>query len=827
MKHLKLLITAVAVIMLASCQQQEEILPDNVPTGVGGKITVCAEMPTDETATRTTMDNYKNVANYDAFRLFWQGGDVIEGVAWQGDDATWWENARVLTIPSLTEDDLTDENKRATFTVEIPAGFDTSQPLKIALFYVKDADNDGYSDAYRDNPISFSIPDRGLTWHNAQMVKTVPPPDPWELPNYTYLTNRAPMMAHTELPSGWTQSGLSISVPFSHLTTLFGFKIYNSSDADLSLTGLELSVSDDTRKMFLADGAVIDPISGNAVPDAGKTSVTAIVGITNNTIAPESAHTYFLPCIVTGDMTGVEYSFKVNGQPAVTKTGKNYMPGVCYSIDIQWDGSNFSLLDHGQSMMYSYLLSEDGKTLLKWTGDESFVDMNLDPRLAEVTTIDGYDDDGWHTGAFANNKSIKKIIIGNKVTTIKTEAFMAFEGSEEIHIPASVTTIEEGAFRWTSGAFTVDPANQHYCSEEGVLFNKAKTELLRFPEIKGGDYTVPATVSKIETEAFSSCYLLTSVVLSPALTEIGFDAFSYCDALLSVDFSPCTSLTTIGNIFSNCTSLEWAHIPGSVTTLGDYAFDTYGNKLSTVIIDHPSSLQSIGPSAFSGCSFTHFVIPSGVTTLDGGAFSSCRQLQEVSLPETITRIHEGTFSRCSSLNSITIPASVTDIDNMAFYDNHLNAVYAFPATAPRLNGTAVFTVFNEQGHVVSQTATLYNISIDSQTDYLNLPPWNGASNASLWEHFPTREIMTPSDAAPNRAAVTATGGTVSVNVTTGAPWSASSSQPWLTAAPPSGTGNATLAITAAPNSTGKARVAHIVITATNAPTRLVEIVQGK
>lgn len=823
MKYFKLFVTAVAAIVPASCQRQEEVLPDNVSAGIAGKITVCAEMP----STRTVMDNYKNAANYDAFRVFWQGGDVIEGVAWQGDDAAWWENAQVLTIPALTEDDLTEENKKATFTIGIPDGFDVAQPLKIALFYVKDANNDTYSDTYRDNPVSFSIPNRGLTWHNAQMVKTVPPPDPWELPDYTYLTNRMPMMARTELPSGWTQAGQSISVPFKHLTTLFGFKIYNTTDADLDLTGLELSVSNHMQKMFLADGAVIDPIGGSAVPDGGKTAATAISGITDNTIAPTSAETYCLPCIVTGDMTGVEYSFKVNGQTAVTKTGKNYKPGVCYSMDIQWDGTHFSLLDHSQSMMYSYILSEDGKTLLKWTGNESFVDMNLDPRLAEVTTIDGYDDDGWHMGAFANNKSIKKIIIGNQVTTIKTEAFIAFEGSEEIHIPASVTTIEEGAFRWTSGAFTVDPANQDYCSEEGVLFNKAKTELLRFPEIKGGDYTVPATVSKIETEAFSSCYSLTSVVLSPALTEIGYDAFSYCDALLSVDFSPCTSLTTIDNIFSNCTELEWVHIPGSVTTLCDNALSNQGNKLSTVIIDHPSSLQSIGNNAFGGCAFTHFVIPSGVTTLDGGAFSSCRQLQEVSLPETIIRIHEGTFFRCSSLNSITIPANVTDIDNLAFYDNHLNAVYASPATAPRLNGTAVFTVFNEQGHIVSPTATLYNISEDSQTDYLNMPPWNGASNASLWEHFPMREIMTPCSVSPNRADVAATGGTISVNVTTDAPWSAVSSQDWLTAVPQSGSGNETLAITAAANTTGRPRVAHIVITATAAPTRLVEVVQGK
>jgi hypothetical protein len=45
--------------------------------------------------------------------------------------------------------------------------------------------------------------------------------------------------------------------------------------------------------------------------------------------------------------------------------------------------------------------------------------------------------------------------------------------------------------------------------------------------------------------------------------------------------------------------------------------------------------------------------------------------------------------------------------------------------------------------------------------------------------------------------------------------------------PQSGSGNETLAITAAANTTGRPRVAHIVITATAAPTRLVEVVQGK
>lgn len=72
MKTIKLLFTAVAMVILASCQQQEDMFRRDLPAGIAGKVTVRAELPTGEASTRTVMDNYKNVANYDAFRLFWQ-----------------------------------------------------------------------------------------------------------------------------------------------------------------------------------------------------------------------------------------------------------------------------------------------------------------------------------------------------------------------------------------------------------------------------------------------------------------------------------------------------------------------------------------------------------------------------------------------------------------------------------------------------------------------------------------------------------------------------------------------------------------------------------
>ena len=793
MKHFKLLVTAVAVIMLASCQQQEDILPDNLPTGANGKITVCAEMPTDETTTRTTMESYKNAANYDAFRLFWQEGDVIEGVAWQGDDTAWWENARVLTIPSLTEGDLTDENKRATFTIEIPSGFDASQPLKIALFYVKDANNDGYSDNYMNYPISFSIPNRGLTWHNAQMVQAVMPSSPWEA-DFTYLTNRTPMMARTELPVGWTQAGQSISVPFHHLTTLFGFKIYNTSDADLELTGLELSVSDDTRKMFLADGAVIDPISGSVVPDAGKTSVTAISGITNNTIFPASADTYCLPCVVTGDMTGVEYSFKVNGQPAVTKTGKNYMPGVCYSIDIKWDGTNFSLLDHGQSSMFSYWISPDSTTLLRWFGDESVVDFSKIPDLTKISEIG--------VEAFRGLTKLKKVIISDNITSIGDGAFAATENMEELFIPSSVISIGEEVFEVSSVNVTVHADNPNYSSLDGVLFNKEKTILLHFPTSRTGTYTIPSTVKEIGVTAFENTNI-TSVIFPASLETVSYQAFKYSTQLVEVDFTSCPLLETIGEeAFGSGEALQSVHLPGSLVSINKSAF-CWCKNLTTVTFAQPSSLTSIGYAAFNDTKVAYLVIPPSVNDFGYSAtFSHCTELKEITLPDALTTIPNYAFFGCSQLKSITIPANVTNIEKSPF--SGCSMVYAMPAVHPSLNGNP------------GLSGTLYNISQAAQSDYQN----NG------WTMFGTYKIMNPCDLSSNAVTMAVSGGNASIQITTNTSWAAVSTQSWLTVTP-SGTGSATLTLNAAANATGKTRAAYVVITATDAPTRLVQVVQGK
>ena len=61
-----------------------------------------------------------------------------------------------------------------------------------------------------------------------------------------------------------------------------------------------------------------------------------------------------------------------------------------------------------------------------------------------------------------------------------------------------------------------------------------------------------------------------------------------------------SSVTSIGNsAFRGCSSLTSIEIPSSVTSMGDYTFDGCSSLTS---IEIPSSVKSIGFYAFSGCS---------------------------------------------------------------------------------------------------------------------------------------------------------------------------------------------------------------------------------
>ena len=152
---------------------------------------------------------------------------------------------------------------------------------------------------------------------------------------------------------------------------------------------------------------------------------------------------------------------------------------------------------------------------------------------------------------------------------------------------------------------------------------------------------------------------------------ISFDD-SIIDAIIPESISFESQIIPVKKIdedaFKNNSKIRSITIPSSVTTIGSSAFSGCSN-LITVTISENSQLTSIGSSAFNGCSsLTSIYIPDSVTTIGSGAFYSCSNLTTATISENsqLTSIGNEAFSCCSSLTSIYIPDSVTPIGVSAF-----------------------------------------------------------------------------------------------------------------------------------------------------------------
>ena len=77
----------------------------------------------------------------------------------------------------------------------------------------------------------------------------------------------------------------------------------------------------------------------------------------------------------------------------------------------------------------------------------------------------------------------------------------------------------------------VDPENAHFASEDGILYNKEKSILLRCPTGREGDVVIPDGVVQIgddakEINAFQFCTHVTSVQIPASVSRISGLAFA-------------------------------------------------------------------------------------------------------------------------------------------------------------------------------------------------------------------------------------------------------------------------------------------------------------
>lgn len=282
--------------------------------------------------------------------------------------------------------------------------------------------------------------------------------------------------------------------------------------------------------------------------------------------------------------------------------------------------------------------------------------------------------------AFADSIRLTEVRIPDSVTRIDSEAFAYCSGLTNVWIGTGVTQIEEWAFRGCTGlaAVNVVPGNSAFSSVDGVLFNRSQTRLILFPAGKTGHYEVPGTVTEIAGEAFARCTGLTNIYISGSVTTIGNWAFDRT-GLQRVSIPDSVSFLGTG-AFSGCKDLATATLGTGLREIAPRTFERTG----LFDIDLPDNISRIGDWAFYFCPrLARVALSSGTLQIGDRAFLGCSALPAFAPPEGLQELGDFAFGDCMSLTNAVLPASLRRLGEAAFSDCPALTEVVFRGDAPQ------------------------------------------------------------------------------------------------------------------------------------------------
>lgn len=181
------------------------------------------------------------------------------------------------------------------------------------------------------------------------------------------------------------------------------------------------------------------------------------------------------------------------------------------------------------------------------------------------------------TDAFNSCKNLQTITIADSVEKIGDSAFYGSE-LKTINLGGGITNISNKPFyeAWNLTSINVITENDKYESENGILFNKGKTILIKCPPVtmNGEVYEIPNTVAEIGAQAFFTSHIK-NVIIPSSVKKIGNESFFACSNLEEVNIPE--GLEQIGwRAFWRCHKIKTIVVPSSVTFIDGGAFGNMG-----------------------------------------------------------------------------------------------------------------------------------------------------------------------------------------------------------------------------------------------------------
>lgn len=260
--------------------------------------------------------------------------------------------------------------------------------------------------------------------------------------------------------------------------------------------------------------------------------------------------------------------------------------------------------------------------------------------------------------AFYGLSSLTEVNLSG-ITTINANAFQG-TGLTKVDFPSSLKTIGNSAFNGLKTLTNISfPEDSQLTSIGANAFDScALTGELKFPK----------NLSSMWDSAFNNNPNITKVDFTgnEVLTTIPSNAFDRSTNLAEIIFP--TKLNTISNLAFHESGLKTVIIPKTVTSIGDYAFQSCGKMTSLTFAESNDNLK-LGSYAFSGCNSLTSLDLNRSMEVGVGCFTSCTNLKQLTIADDSSKeisIKDNAFSGLSNLSSVTFGSSLNEIGTSAF-----------------------------------------------------------------------------------------------------------------------------------------------------------------
>lgn len=330
--------------------------------------------------------------------------------------------------------------------------------------------------------------------------------------------------------------------------------------------------------------------------------------------------------------------------------------------------------------------------------------------------------------AFANCELVEKISLPNTITTIGEYAFGGSQSLTAVSIPDGVLEIGDRAFSSICGFDIFIPAsvqilrNRALAAGEGTrLFFYGDvpttcedtsfgyywdTPSIYYIEGKSG-WTSPSWVAPYGATYTTATFDPDSVTIEPndPLPPAEIIASGECgmngdNVTWTLDDSYALTVTGTGEMadysYTSDNLAPWSSYRDQITSItigegitdtGEFTFYCCKNVPGEITI--PYGVTTLGKCSFEGLEkVTSYNIPSTVQQIDGFVFKNNTNLQTLTIPDGVTSIGEETFLGCQNLTHVDIPEGVTSIGYSAFYDCYALSSITLPDSLTSVGNTA-------------------------------------------------------------------------------------------------------------------------------------------